>query len=219
MSVSFGGGYLKTKLELIRLRRSVRVAERVYSILEDKRDVLVTRLNELIEQAKHYREQLTELLTDAYLSVQDSYIKIGPTRIESIALTVPETVKIEINKYTMMGIPLPLIEVKSSDIQYSYSISDTSISLDEAVRKMKKIVPILCNAAAAESAIFRVADELKKTQRLLNALEYVVIPRYNSAIQEITMTLDEMERDYFTKLKHIKRLIERRSSTTSLKSS
>ncbi|MEM4206775.1 MAG: V-type ATP synthase subunit D, partial [Nitrososphaerota archaeon] len=141
MSVSFGGGYLKTKLELIRLRRSVRVAERVYSILEDKRDVLVTRLNELIEQAKHYREQLTELLTDAYLSVQDSYIKIGPTRIESIALTVPETVKIEINKYTMMGIPLPLIEVKSSDIQYSYSISDTSISLDEAVRKMKKIVP------------------------------------------------------------------------------
>lgn len=219
MSISFGGGYLKTKLELLRLRRSVRVAERVYSILEDKRDVLVNRLNELIEQAKRYREQLIELLSDAYVSIQDSYMKIGPARLESIASTVPETLKIEINKYTMMGIPLSSIEVQPINVQCNYSIGDTSISLDEAVRKMRKIVPIICNAAATESAIFRVAEELKKTQRLLNALEYVVIPRYKSAIQEITMTLDEMEREYFTKLKHIKRLLEKRALTTSLKSS
>jgi len=219
MSVSFGGGYLKTKLELIRLKRSVRVAERVYSILEDKRDVLIARLNELIEQAQRFREQLIETLSDAYTAVQEGYMKVGPARFESIATTTPETLKIDISRYTMMGITLPIVEVKSVEAQYNYGIADTSVSLDEAVRKMRRILPTICNAAASENAIFRVAEELKKTQRLLNALEYVVIPRYKSAIQEITMTLDEMERDYFTKLKHIKRILEKRAATTSLKSS
>jgi len=219
MSVSFGGGYLKTKLELIRLKRSVRVAERVYSILEDKRDVLIARLNELVEQAQRLREQLVESLSEAYEAVQDSYVKIGPMRFESIASTTPETLQIDINRYSMMGITLPIVEAKSVEAQYNYGIGDTSVSLDEAVRKMRKILPTICSAAAAESAIFRVAEELKKTQRLLNALEYVVIPRYNSAIQEITMALDEMEREYFTKLKHIKRILEKRTEMTSLKSS
>ncbi len=221
MSVSFGGGYLKTKLELIRLKRSVRVAERVYKILEDKRDVLVARLNELIEQAQRHREQLIYMLSEAYSAIQDAYIRLGPTRFESIATTIPETLTIDINKYSMMGITIPTIEVAQNiETRYPYSIADTSISLDEAVRKMQTIIPMLCNAAATENAIFRIAEELRKTQRLLNALEYVVIPRYNSAIHEITMTLDEMERDYFTKLKHVKRMLEKRaSSTTKLKSS
>ncbi len=219
MSVSFGGGYLKTKLELIRLKRSVRVAERVYSLLEDKRDVLIARLNELIDQAQHFREQLIEALSDAYTAVQDGYIKIGPMRFESIATATPETLRVDISRYIMMGITLPIVEVKSVEARYNYGIGDSSVSLDEAVRKMRKILPMICNAAAVESAIFRVAEELKKTQRLLNALEYVVIPRYNSAIQEITMTLDEIEREYFIKLKHIKRILEKRTATTSLKSS
>ncbi|MCS6788738.1 MAG: V-type ATP synthase subunit D, partial [Aigarchaeota archaeon] len=66
MSVSFGGGYLRTKLELLRLRRSLRTAERVYRILEDKRDVLVRRINELIDEAQELREALNAKLSEAY---------------------------------------------------------------------------------------------------------------------------------------------------------
>lgn len=210
MSVSFGGGYLKTKLELIRLRRSVRVAQRVYRILEDKRDVLVRRLNELIEEAQESRDRLTAPLSEAYYSILDAYMEIGPSVLDAISSTVPETLEASIGRYSMMGISFPTIEVSSQVAGIPYGFWDTGLRLDEAARKMRVIIPAICKAAATESAIFRLADELRKTQRLLNALENVVIPRYQEAIKNISMSLDESERDYFVKLKHIKAVLERR---------
>jgi V/A-type H+-transporting ATPase subunit D len=77
------------------------------------------------------------------------------------------------------------------------------------------VIPEVCRAAAVESAIFRIAEELRRTQRLLNALEYVIMPRYKQAMKEISMALEEADRDYFVKLKHIKRVLERRKAVQS----
>jgi len=211
MSVSFGRGYLRTRLELIRLRRSVRTAERVYKILEDKRDFLLSRLNELIEEAQELRNRALTSLTEAYSSLLAAYMELGPQRLRSIAESLPETLEIRMDSFTVMGISLVTLEALGREAGLPYSFGDTSLNLDEATRKLKSSVTDICRAAATENNIFRVANELRRTQRLLNALEYIIIPRYKEAIKTISDALEESDRDYFVKLKHIKRILERRA--------
>jgi V/A-type H+-transporting ATPase subunit D len=213
MSVAFGRGYLRTRLELIRLRRVVRTAKRVHGILEDKRDVLINRLNQLIEEAEALRSRAIEGLTEAYDDLLGAYVELGPQTIESIARSVPETVDIGVESYTMMGMSLVTLEVSGGDSKLPYGFGDTSLALDEAVRKIRRVVADICRAAAVENNIYRVASELRKTQRLLNALEHVIIPRYEEAIRVISATLEENDREYFVKLKHIKRVLERRRAS------
>ncbi|MDT7877499.1 MAG: V-type ATP synthase subunit D [Candidatus Caldarchaeales archaeon] len=213
MSVAFGRGYLRTRLELIRLRRVVRTAKRVHGILEDKRDVLINRLNQLIEEAEALRSRAIEGLTEAYDDLLGAYVELGPQTIESIARSVPETVDISVESYTMMGMSLVTLEVSGGDSKLPYGFGDTSLALDEAVRKIRRVVADICRAAAVENNIYRVASELRKTQRLLNALEHVIIPRYEEAIRVISATLEENDREYFVKLKHIKRVLERRRAS------
>jgi len=212
LSVSFGGKYLPTKLELIRIRRSLQVAQNVYRILEDKRDILVRRLNELIEEAEEARRKLMEPLMKAYDALYESLLNMGPLRLQSIATNIPEAVSVKAKSRTIMGINIPIVEADSGKIGLTYGFADTSVSLDEAASMFRELVDTVCKAAELENAIFRLAEELKKTQRLLNALEHVVIPRYKDAIKFISMTLEERERDDFVKLKHIKRRLELREA-------
>jgi V/A-type H+-transporting ATPase subunit D len=191
----------------------VRTAKRVHGILEDKRDVLINRLNQLIEEAEALRSRAIEELTEAYDDLLGAYVELGPQTIESIARSVPETVDISVESYTMMGMSLVTLEVSGGDSKLPYGFGDTSLALDEAVRKIRRVVADICRAAAVENNIYRVASELRKTQRLLNALEHVIIPRYEEAIRVISATLEENDREYFVKLKHIKRVLERRRAS------
>ena len=85
MSVSFGSQVLPTKIELIRTRRSLQTANRVHKVLDDKREVLLKRLDEMIEQASGAREEIWQPLSDAYLALYDAYLKLGPLRLEGLA--------------------------------------------------------------------------------------------------------------------------------------
>lgn len=210
MSVSFGGKFLPTKLELIRIRRSLAVAKNVHRILEDKRDVLINKLNEMIGRAEEARERLMEPLQRAYRSLYRAYMEMGIASLDSVAATVPETVEVETRVKTMLGIRMPALEARVREPPLTYGFSDTRAHLDDAAQKFRTLMEDICRAAEIENTIFRLAEELKKTQRLLNALEYVVIPRYQEAIKFISMTLEEREREEFVKLKHVKRVLERR---------
>lgn len=210
MSVSFGGKFLPTKLELIRIRRLLAVARSVHRILEDKRDVLINKLNEMIEKAERARSELYTPLKEAYNSLARAYMNIGISTVDTIASTIPETINLETSLKTILGVKIPTIEAKFTEPPLTYGFKDTNVDLDDAARNFRRIIPKICEAAEIENTIFRLAEELRKTQRLLNALEYVVIPRYEEAIKFISMTLEEREREEFVKLKHVKRVLERR---------
>ena len=94
----------------------------------------------------------------------------------------------------------------------TYGFADTNVAVDRASMQMRKVLPSIFKAAEFENAIFRLARELERTQRLLNALEYMIIPRYESSIRYIRQTLEEREREEFTRLKHVKKVLERRAS-------
>ncbi|MEM2017190.1 MAG: V-type ATP synthase subunit D [Nitrososphaerota archaeon] len=210
MSVSFGGKFLPTKLELIKIRRSLSVARNVHRILEDKRDVLINKLNEMIERAEKARMELYTPLREAYNSVSRAYMSMGISSLDAIASTVPETTNLEVGLKTILGVKIPTINARFTEPPLTYGFKDTTAHLDDASKNFRKLIPKICEAAEIENTIFRLAEELKKTQRLLNALEHVVIPRYEEAIKFISMTLEEREREEFIKLKHVKRILERR---------
>lgn len=210
MSVSLGGRFLPTKLELIRIKRSLNTAKNLRRILEDKRDVLLSRLNRLIEEAEKLREELLKPLGEAYGSLFKAYMEMGVGALDTVASTIPESMKAEISLRSIIGVRVPSISVERGVQGLFYGFSGTSALLDVASQRFGELVESICKAAEVENSIFRLAEEMRRTQRLLNALDYIVIPRYQKAIKFIEMVLEEREREEFVKLKHVKAMLERR---------
>lgn len=212
MSVASGSNVLPTKIELIGARRRLQTATRVKRVLDDKRDVLLKRLDEMIRQASQARDEISQPLSDAYLALYDAYLKLGPLRLEGIAASTPPMVGAEVNVRRVVDVDIPFIELSEKEVGMSYGFADTSVAVDRASIQMRRALVSISRAAEFENAIFRLAKELERTQRLLNALEYMIIPRYESSIHFIQQTLEEREREEFTRLKHVKKVLERRAA-------
>lgn len=211
MSVSFGRGVLPTKIELIRIRRSLKVAKMVHKILDDKREVLLKRIDEMIEEANKAREDIWAPLEQVYSSVFDAYLSLGTGTLESVASLTPSAMEVDVNVRRIVDVKVPTLQVSAKNIELlSYGFADTNAAVDKAAKLIKNLLPGICKAAEFENAIFSLAKELERTQRLINALEYVIMPQYESAIRFITSTLEEREREEFVRLKKVKVVLERK---------
>jgi len=210
MSVASGSGVLPTKIELIGTRRRLATAVRVKKVLDDKRDVLLKRLDEMIAQAGQARDEIAQPLSDAYLALYDAYLKLGPLRLEGIAANTPAGTEAEVTVRRVVDVDIPSVNLSEKEVGMTYGFADTNVAVDRASMQMRRVLPSIFRAAEYENAIFRLAKELERTQRLLNALEFMIIPRYETSIRFIQQTLEEREREEFTRLKHVKRVLERR---------
>lgn len=210
MSVASGRRPLPTKIELIRIKKSLQVANSVHKILEDKRDVLLRRLDEIIDEATISRDKMWEPMSAAYRFLFQAYLKIGSNTLESIAMTTPSQVEVIADVRPIVDIQVPTLKILEKELELTYGFAGTSSSLDTTTQMMRRVLPHICRAAEAENAIFRLAKELEKTQRLINALEYIIIPSYKESIKFIRSTLEEREREDFVKLKHVKAMMENR---------
>jgi V/A-type H+-transporting ATPase subunit D len=208
MSVASGSNVLPTKIELIGTRRRLQTAQRVKKVLDDKRDVLLRRLDEMILEAGRARDEISQPLSDAYLALYDAYLKLGPLRLEGIATNTPPMIEVDVNVRRIVDVDVPSVRLSEKEMGMTYGFADTNVAVDRASRQMRRVLPSIFRAAEFENAIFRLAKELEKTQRLLNALEYMIIPRYESSIRYIQQTLEEREREEFSRLKHVKKVLE-----------
>jgi V/A-type H+/Na+-transporting ATPase subunit D len=208
MSVASGGRVLPTKIELIKTRRSLQTARRVYRVLDDKREVLLKRLDEMIQKAGTAREEIWQPISDAYLALYDAYLKLGPLRLEGTAANTPTIVEVDVVVKRIVDVDVPSVQLTEKNVSMTYGFADSSVSVDKASRLTRKTLASIFKAAEFENAIFRLASELEKTQRLINALEYLIIPRYESSIRYIQATLEEREREEFVRLKHVKHIME-----------
>ncbi|MBI2649636.1 MAG: V-type ATP synthase subunit D [Thaumarchaeota archaeon] len=208
MSVAAAGKVLPTKIELIKTRRSLSTARRVYRVLDDKREVLLKKLEEMIQKAGTAREEIWQPISDAYFALYDSYLRLGPLRLEGIAAHTPPVVEADVIVKRIVDVDVPALKLTEKNVNMTYGFADSSVSVDKASRLIRKALVSIFKAAEFENAIFRLASELEKTQRLINALEYLIIPRYESSIRYIQATLEEREREEFVRLKHVKRVLE-----------
>ncbi|MGC2427461.1 MAG: V-type ATP synthase subunit D [Nitrososphaeraceae archaeon] len=210
--MSFGRRVSATKIELIKIRRSMQVAKMVHKILDDKREVLLKKIDEMIEEANKARGDIWSPLGEIYTSVYDAYMSLGTTTLESVSDSTPSVMEVDVNIRRIVDVKIPTLQVKTKEggQDLSYGFSETNASVDKAARLIKNMLPKVCKAAEYENAIFNLAKELERTQKLINALEYVIIPQYEDAITFIRASLEEREREEFVRLKKVKAVIEKR---------
>lgn len=200
-----------TKGNLILAKNSLTLANQGYDLMDKKRNILIQELLELIDKAKNIQSEIDVTFTAAYLSLQKANIEMGIRNIEDLSSTVPEENSITIKQRSIMGTDIPLVEFDETDNKLSYSFYNTKISLDEAVSRFKKVKELTLRLAMIENSAYRLAANIKKTQKRANALKNITIPYYKELVHDIQNSLEEREREEFTRLKVIK---QRRTFTS-----
>ncbi len=209
--MSFGQNVTATKIELIKYKRSSQVATMVQKILDDKRKVLLKNIEEMITEATKARSGIWEPLQDVYKSVNEAYLSLGTNTVESVAESAPAVMEVDVNIKGVVDVKIPTLNVTEKETKtMPYGLADTNSAIDRAAKQIKEALPKICKAAEYENSIFSLAKALEKTQKLLNALENVIIPQYQQRIKFILATLEEREREEFVKLKKVKAKMEMR---------
>ena len=209
--MSFGQNVTATKIELFKYKRSDQVASMVQKILDDKRKVLLKNIEEMIAEAQKTRGGIWEPLQEIYESVNESYLSLGVGTVDSVAQSTPGVMEVESDVKRVVDVTIPVLTVTEKDTKsMPYGFADTNSSIDRASKQIKELMPKICKAAEYENSIFSLAKALEKTQKLLNALENVIIPQYKQKIRFILSTLEEREREEFAKLKKVKAKMESR---------
>ena len=211
--MSFGRRVTATKIELIKIRRSMQVAKMVHKILDDKREVLLKKIDEMIEEANKARQDIWAPLGEIYTAVYQAYMSLGTSTLEAVADSTPSVMETDVDVRRIVDVKIPTLSVKSKGgSQLSYGFTETNSSVDKAAKLIKNMLPGVCKAAEYENAIFSLAKELERTQKLINALEYVIIPQYQDAVAFIKATLEEREREEFVRLKKVKVVLDKRKA-------
>jgi V/A-type H+/Na+-transporting ATPase subunit D len=210
--MSFGKRVIATKIELIKIRRSMQISKMVHKILDDKREVLLKKIDEMIDEANKARGDIWDPLDEIYKAIFHAYLSLGTSTIQSLSSSTPPSINVDVHIKRIVDVKIPALEIASKkDVQdLTYGFADTNSSVDQATKLIKNILPGICKAAEYENAIFSLAKELEKTQKLINALEYVIIPQYQDALSFIKSTLEEREREEFVRLKKVKAVIEKK---------
>jgi len=209
--MSFGQNVAATKIELLKYKRSSQVATMVHKILDDKRKVLLKNIEEMITEANKARGGIWEPLQDVYNSVNEAYLSLGTSIVNSVAESSPAVMQVEAKIKRVVDVKIPSLDVSEKDTKsMPYGFADTNASIDRAAKQIKTMLPKICKAAEYENSIFSLAKALEKTQKLLNALQNIIIPMYQQRIKFILSTLEEREREEFARLKKVKAAIEKR---------
>ena len=209
--MSFGQNVTATKIELFKYKRSTQVASMVQKILDDKRKVLLKNIEEMIAEAQKTRGGIWEPLQDIYQSVNESYLSLGVGTVDSVAQSTPGVMEVESDVKRVVDVTIPVLSVTEKDTKsIPYGFADTNASIDRGAKLIKDLLPKICKAAEYENSIFSLAKALEKTQKLLNALENVIIPQYRQRVRFILATLEEREREEFARLKKVKASMEKR---------
>ena len=196
-----------TKTNLIKLKRSLSFAKEGYELLDQKRNILIHELMSLIERTIAVKEKVYSLLEEAYRSLEISMMKTGKERLKMLALSVNIKAEAEFSSHRVMGVELPEVKTAYEDSQPYFSLNETDFTVDETLLLFRKALSLVGEYAQTQVSMMRLAMEVKKTIRKVNALEKIAIPDYRATIKFIEDRLEETEREEFYLLKLLKRSI------------
>jgi V/A-type H+-transporting ATPase subunit D len=199
-------GVRPTKGYLMEMKRRIGFIERGTEFLKLKRDHLAKELTASIEVLKGRRSLLLENLRGAYRAVTAAYISLGPTEVRSQASSIKAGLELEVLPRAVMGVRYPFIKVEKKP-QIS---GELDITLSEAAAKVLDILDDILQLAEFEARAERIADELGKTNRKVNALENTIIPSYRQVIKFIEDKLDEESLEELVRMKLIGGALARR---------
>ena len=193
-----------TKSNLLSLKRQLAFAEEGYDLLEQKRQILIYELMSRLNLAQDAESKAAEALKLAFLALYEPQLDIGTEALERAILGVHMDHQLTLSDQHLMGMKIPRVRLQSQPLEVQFGVTGTSASTDLAMRRFVECLPLLARLAELETAVLRLARELRKTQRRCNALSKIFIPDYRETIAYIMSALEEREREAFIILKMIR---------------
>lgn len=194
-----------TKANLISAKSSLEFSKQGFELLDRKRNVLIRELMEYVDKAKSIQDKINKIFSEAYKSLERASITMGIYEVEEIAMAVPEANDYNILFKSVMGVEVPHVYFNKEDIKPSYGFYKSNTAMDLAYKDFNEVKYLIYELAELENAIYRLAMEVKKTQKRANALENIQIPRFKAAVKNISEVLEEKEREDFFRLKVVKK--------------
>jgi len=193
-----------TRSNLLRMKQELQFAREGYEILDRKREVLTTELIRLAHDAEQLQTEVWKLVAAAYGALEQAKLTMGQERVEWAALSVNETVDVHLKLRGVMGVPIPVVEARGKPREMPYSLGDTSATLDEASVAFRNVLNRIPELSELITSVWRLAGELRKTQRRVKALQFIFIPEYEETVLFIKAALEEREREETFRLKWLK---------------
>jgi len=165
---------------------------------------LTNELMHLAHDASELQQTVQRLFLESYQALEDARLTMGQERVEWAAMAVNKTFEIEIKNRGVMGVPIPVVSAHGQLMEMPYSFGDTMATLDEASNAFRELFKWIIRLTEIETSVWRLARELKKTQRRVNALEYIFIPNYTDTLDYIQSAIEEREREEIFRLKLLK---------------
>ncbi len=193
-----------TRSNLIRIKKELQFAREGYEILDRKREVLTTELVRVAHEADVLQKEVWKILETAYRALEKAQLTLGSDRVEWAALAANKTVDVHLKLRGIMGVAIPVIEARGEPEKMLYSLSGTNAALDEASAAFREVLIKTPQLSMLVTTVWRLAGELRKTQRRVNALQYIFIPAYEETVTFIVSSLEEREREETFRLKWLK---------------
>ena len=197
-----------TRMVMSKLKAQLKVAIKGHKLMKDKRDELMRIFLDLAREIKALREEVEPMLEEVYGSFSVARAVMTPEMLEEALMYPKQSVKLIATEKNVMSIDVPSFDFEQENSQtgsvYPYGFATTSGELDKSIEKLSILFPKLLQLAGMEKEAMLIADEIEKTRRRVNALEYVKIPNYKETIKYIKMKLDENERGNQTRLMKVK---------------
>ena len=198
-----------TRSNLMKLKEDLAFSRLGYDLLDQKRSILVSELLTLVDQAVDYQNRVERSLLDAENALQDAIMHMGRLRIANLAGAVNINTSIELKSRKVMGVTLPKVETSFSGAGPFFSPEGTSMLSEVAMNKYMEALQLMGRMAELKVSIMRLAREVKKTIRKVNALEKLVIPDKEETCKYLLSRIEEIERESFILLKVVKDRMQR----------
>jgi V/A-type H+-transporting ATPase subunit D len=198
-------GVHPTRMELLEIDKRTVLAEKGHRLLKEKRDSLMTEFLKRVDQAKGARGKLAAVMDKAYGDLIRTEALMSSNNVKAVASSTPELGDINITFGNILGVKVPNIEFSTDEIpKERYDLAFTSSKLDDACDAFDQALKQILEMVETEEAVRRLGEEIKRTKRRVNALEYIMIPTLVNTQKYIEMRLEEMERESFVRLKMVK---------------
>jgi V/A-type H+/Na+-transporting ATPase subunit D len=199
---------IPTRMELLKTRQQKKTAIKGHSLLKKKRDALIREFFILIKNYKELKQKTIIKLQNAYKVLSIAQGVSGVNRVKGLAYSSEKAFNITLSTSNLMGVKVPKLIFSSMPATFNASLIGASYFVEDARNKFLELMPEMIKLAEIELVIKELAEEIKKTKRRVNALEYVKIPQIQDKEKQIANRLSEMERESFIRLKNVKKKLE-----------
>ncbi|MCL2149055.1 MAG: V-type ATP synthase subunit D [Methanomassiliicoccaceae archaeon] len=197
-----------TRSVLLDLKKKIKLSESGYKIMKMKRDGLIIEFFEVLEKAKKMRKGVSSDYEAAMEKITIARAVEGEIAVKSAAYALKTEPQVKLGSKSIMGMMVPKVEaasVRTRMTEKGYGVIETSAYIEEAATAFEKLLDTLIRAAEVETTMKKLLDEIEKTKRRVNALEFKIIPELKESERFVKFRLEEMERENTTRLKHLKK--------------